>query len=478
MVGKRWHSGLAAGIMTKRATVLSTNGFGLLMFRAGIFGGVLALLAAGAAFAQPRAVRAPNIVILLADDLGYGDLGCYGHPTIRTPHLDRMAAEGIKLTQFYAAPVCTPSRVALLTGRLPIRSGLNVVLLPTSKGGIPGAEITLAEALKTCGYATMCIGKWHLGHLPQYLPRRHGFDGYFGIPYSNDMAVEKSGHPPIPLMRDETIIEQPAVQETLTLRYTREALHFIRSHGHENNQDQPFLLYLAYTFPHVPLHASKAFRGKSPRGLYGDVVEEIDWSAGQILAAIREQGLAESTLVFFTSDNGPWLIKKLEGGSAGLLREGKASTWEGGIRVPCVAWWPGTIAPGRLALDLASELDIFATCLELAGATIPDDRLIDGVSLVPLLRGTGPSPRTHVYHYLNTDLTAARRGPWKLHLKTVDPATGDSEMTAHDPPLLFNLMTDPSERTNLAKQHPDVIEQILKDISRHRRGLKPGPAQR
>ena len=224
-----------------------------------------------------------------------------------------------------------------------------------------------------------------------YLPTRHGFDHYFGIPYSNDMDVKKSGHPPIPLLRDETIIEQPARQETLTLRYTREALSFIRSH-HVAAGAQPFFLYLAYTFPHIPLHAGKAFRGKSPRGLYGDVVEEIDWSVGQILAALREQGLAESTLVVFTSDNGPWLIQQLQGGSAGLLREGKGSTWEGGMRVPCLAWWPGTIAPGRTALDLASELDLFPTCLDLAGAKIPEDRPIDGVSLAPVLARDGPKP--------------------------------------------------------------------------------------
>ncbi|MFI5454482.1 MAG: sulfatase [Isosphaerales bacterium] len=444
--------------------------------RAGIWGGALAFLMA-VAMARSGEVRAPNVVILLADDLGYGDLGCYGHPTIRTPHLDQMAAEGLKLTQYYAAPLCTPSRAALLTGRLPIRSGLNRVLFPTSTGGIPDDEITLAEALKAHGYATMCIGKWHLGHLPRYFPRRHGFDHYFGIPYSNDMDVEKSGHPPIPLMRDETIIEQPAVQQTLTLRYTREALRWIRRHGGEPGRSQPFFLYLAYTFPHVPLHAGKAFRGKSPRGPYGDVVEEIDWSVGQILAAVRDQGLAESTLVVFTSDNGPWLITASQGGSAGLLREGKGSTWEGGVRVPFLAWWPGTIAPGRVALDLVSELDLFATCLELAGAKVPDDRPIDGVSFSAVLRGTGPSPRTHLYHYLNAELTAVRRGPWKLHLKTANPAFGQDRAQARNPPLLFHLMIDPSERANVADQHPEVVEQILKDIDAHRRSLKPGHPQ-
>ena len=336
-------------------------------------------------------VRSPNFVILLADDLGYGDLGCYGHPTICTPNLDRMAVEGMKFSQYYAAHLCTPSRAALLTGRLPIRSGLNVVLYPTSTGGIPDDEITLAEALRSHDYATMCIGKWHLGHLPAYLPTRQGFDHYFGIPYSNDMNVKKSGHPPVPLMRDEAVVEQPAVQETVTLRCTREALSFIREQRGRAGA-RPFFLYLAYTFPHIPLHAGKAFRGRSPRGLYGDVVEEIDWSVGQILDTLRDEGLAESTLVVFTSDNGPWLIQQLRGGSAGLLREGKGSTWEGGMRVPCLAWWPGTIAPGRTTLGLASELDLLPTCLDLAGVKVPDDRPLDGVSLAPLLRRGRPEP--------------------------------------------------------------------------------------
>ena len=312
--------------------------------------------------------RRPYLVILFADDLGYGDLGCYGHPTIRTPNLDRMAAEGLKLTQYYAMPVCTPSRASALTGRLPIRSGLNRVLFPNSSGGISDDEITLAQALKARGYATMCIGKWHLGHLPQYLPTRHGFDHYFGIPYSNDMEVKKRKDPPLPLMRDESIVEQPAVQDTLTLRYTREALRFIHEHSAPAQEGHPFFLYVPYTFPHIPLHASKAFRGKSPAGLYGDVIEEIDWSVGQVLAAIRDQGLAESTLVVFTSDNGPWLIQKTRGGSAGLLREGKGSTWEGGVRGTLHRLVARHDRPGRVAEDLASEMDWFATGLELAGA--------------------------------------------------------------------------------------------------------------
>jgi arylsulfatase A-like enzyme len=449
-----------------------------MMTRIGVLVGVLIYPAAWASPpARPDEARAPNLVILLADDLGYGDLGCYGHPTIHTPNLDRMAAEGMKFTQYYAAPYCTPSRAALLTGRLPIRSGLNYVLFPTSDGGIPDDEVTLAEALKARGYATLCVGKWHLGHLARYLPTRHGFDHYFGIPYSNDMDLKKEKQPPIPLLRDESIIEQPAVQETLTLRYTREALRFIRGHPRGAGQEHPFFLYLPYTSAHVPLHASKAFRGKSPRGPYGDVVEEIDWSVGQVLAALRDEGLAESTLVIFTSDNGPWLIQQLHGGSAGLLREGKGSTWEGGVRVPCLAWWPGTIDPGRVIRDLATEMDLFTTCVELAGARLPDDRPIDGVSLVPVLRGTGPSPRQHVYYYLDTELMAVRRGPWKLHLQTINPAVDQRQPIAREPPLLFHLATDPSERFNLANQYPHVIEQLRKDIAAHRRDLKPGKPQ-
>jgi arylsulfatase A-like enzyme len=441
---------------------------------------ILAFLAAWAVAAvstRSAETRPPNLIILFADDLGYGDLGCYGHPTIRTPNLDRMAAEGLKLTQFYAMPVCTPSRAALLTGRLPIRSGLNRVLFPYSEGGIPDEEITLAEALKSRGYATMCVGKWHLGHLPQYLPTRHGFDHYFGVPYSNDMEVAKRKDPPLPLLRDESIIEQPAVQDTLTLRYTREALRFIDEQSAAARQGHPFFLYLPFTFPHIPLHASKSFRGKSPAGLYGDVVEEIDWSVGQILGSIRGRGLAESTLVVFTSDNGPWLIQQAHGGSAGLLREGKGSTWEGGVREPCLAWWPGTIAPGRVAMDLASEMDWFATALELAGAQPPTDRAIDGVSLVPVLRGTGPGGRDRVFYYRETELMAVRRGPWKLHVMTIDPASDQEKPVAHDPPLLFNLTVDPSERFDVAGRHPDVIRRLLDEIAAHRRDLKPGKPQ-
>jgi arylsulfatase A-like enzyme len=441
-----------------------------------VVGGIIIALAAFVP-AQADPARAPNIVILLADDLGYGDLGCYGHPTIRTPNLDRMAAEGLKFTQYYAWNYCTPSRAALLTGRLPVRSGLNRVLGPKSTGGIADQEITLAQALKKRGYVTMCIGKWHLGHHPRYLPTRHGFDHYFGIPYSNDMDRADVGEPPIPLLRDERTIEQPAVQETLTPRYTEEALKFIRDQASGARQGRPFFLYLPYTFPHVPLHASPAFRGKSPRGLFGDVVEELDGSVGRILQALRDLKLASSTLVIFTSDNGPWLVQGLNAGSAGLFHEGKGTNWEGGVRVPCLAWWPGTIAPGRVVQDLASHLDLFATCVELAGGQLPSDRPLDSHSLVPLLRGTGPGSRDEVFYYYDNQVTAVRQGPWKLHIRTIEAESGLTEFRTYAIPLLFNLATDPSERFNVAVQYPDEIDRLLKLIESHRAKATPGDPQ-
>jgi arylsulfatase A-like enzyme len=427
----------------------------------------------------------PNLVIILADDLGYGDLGTFGNPTIRTPNLDRMAAEGLKLTQFYvAAEVCTPSRAALLTGRLPIRTGMTSdhrrVLYPESSRGLAPDEITIAEALKTRGYATMAIGKWHLGHLPQFLPTSQGFDHYFGLPYSNDMdrtkdapadasrvADPKVAYFNVPLMRDQAIIERPAEQTTLTKRYTEEAIDFI-----EANRTRPFFLYFAHTMPHVPLFASEAFRGKSRRGIYGDVVEELDWSVGRVLTRLRELGLAEHTLVFFTSDNGPWLLMKEQGGSAGPLREGKGSTWEGGMHEPAIAWWPGRIAPGGVSQELASTMDLFVTGLTLGGAAIPTDRIIDGVDMAPILFDGGRSRRETIFYYRGEQLYAVRKGWWKANLKT-KTGYGDDPVETHDPPALYDLGRDPGEQFDVAAQHPDVIADLLSEIARHRATVQP-----
>lgn len=434
--------------------------------------------------------RPPNFIILFADDLGYGDLACYGHPSIRTPHLDGMAAEGMRFTDFYvAANVCTPSRAALLTGRLPIRSGMaglmtHRVLYANSTGGLPQEEITIAEALKEEGYATALIGKWHLGTPLEHSPARHGFDYYFGLPYSNDMERTADAPPraafhmnaesewwDVPLMRNKEIIERPAQQQTLTKRYTEESIAFI-----EENREKPFLLYLAHTFPHVPLLASEAFHDQSPRGRYGDTVEEIDWSTGQILEALRRENLAENTLVVFTSDNGPWLVRDLAGGSAGLLRDGKGSTYEGGVRVPAIAWWPGRIEAGAVSRALVNAMDLYPTFLQLAGVEIPADRVIDGVDLSPVLFENGASLRDVEFYYRSDELYAIRKGPFKAHYSTW---TGYSREPAehHNPPLLFHLGHDPSERFNVADHHPEVIEEIDAVREAHLKGVVPGEPQ-
>ncbi|MBN2476250.1 MAG: sulfatase [Pirellulales bacterium] len=439
---------------------------------------------AGPAVAAPK----PNFVVIFADDLGYGDLGCYGHPTIATPHLDRMAAEGQRWTSFYsAAPVCTPSRAALLTGRLPIRSGMcddrRRVLFPDSAGGLPQREITMAEALKQVGYATACIGKWHLGHLPQYLPTSQGFDSYFGIPYSNDMDrvadspggreafwKPKTEYWNVPLMRNQEIVERPADQTTITRRYTDEAIAFIQA-----SRDGPFYCYLAHNLPHVPLFASTEFLGASARGLYGDVVQEIDAGVGRILQTLRDLKLDRRTLVVFTSDNGPWLVFNQHGGSAGLLRDGKGSTWEGGMREPALFWWPGIVKPG-VVREMGSTMDVFATCIALAGAKLPDDRVIDGLDVSPVLLGTGKSPRQTMFFYRGTRLYAVRHGQYKAHFITRS-AYGSDKAQEHDPPLLFHLGHDPSERFNVASEHPQVVAEIRTIAGDHQKAMVPGEPQ-
>ncbi|MCF7708453.1 MAG: sulfatase [Verrucomicrobia bacterium] len=431
----------------------------------------------------------PNFVLIFADDLGYGDLGCYGHPSIKTPSLDRMAEQGVRFTSFYAAAsVCTPSRAALMTGRLPVRSGMcsdrRRVLFPDSANGIPESEITIAEALKANGYTSACIGKWHLGHLKQYLPTQNGFDYYFGIPYSNDMdhVPGKPGgknalrNPKIeywnvPLVRNNEIIERPANQHTLTKRYTAEAVKFIK-----NNNDKPFFLYMAHTFPHIPLFASDKFDGKSMRGIFGDVVEEIDWSVGRILETLRNEGLGENTLVIFTSDNGPWLTQDEFGGSAGLLRGGKGSTWEGGMREPAIAWWPGKIPPNSVIRKMASTLDVFPTILSLAEVSPPNDRIIDGTDISSMLFNPGSEPkRDLMFFYRGERVFAVRKGAYKAHFITQKGYGAGPQK--HDPPLLFNLEVDPSEQYNIAEKNPGVIDDIVEELAKHKNALKPGKTQ-
>lgn len=428
-----------------------------------------------------------NVIVIFADDLGYGDLSCYGSPTIRTPHLDRMAAEGLRFTDFYSASeVCTPSRAALLTGRYPIRSGMcgnRRVLFPNSKGGLPPDEITIAEVLREQGYATAHIGKWHLGIHEGSRPLEQGFQHSFGLPYSNDMDVRPdlprgatgSPTPPedgwnVPLIRDGKIIEQPAVQTTLTKRYTEEAVKFIRE-----QKEGSFFLYFAHTFPHVPMFASPAFKGKSRAGIYGDAVEELDWSVGQVLDALRTEGIAEKTLVVFTSDNGPWLIMGDQGGSAGPLRDGKGSTWEGGMRVPGIAWMPGKIKPGMTS-QLAGTIDLLPTALALSGAKLADKVVIDGVDLAPLLFETQPLPERPYFYYRGDQLFACRLGEWKAHFKT-QTGYGGAKAEEHDPPQLFHLGRDPSEKRNVAAAHTEVIARIQQAVKQHQSSVVPGKPQ-
>ncbi len=434
-----------------------------------------------------------NFIIIFADDLGYGDLGVYGHPTIKTPNLDRMANEGQKWTNFYAgASVCTPSRAALLTGRLPVRSGMasgkHRVLFPDSKNGLPAREITLAEQLKKVGYRTAAIGKWHLGHKEQYLPTNHGFDYYFGIPYSNDMDMVsglipywdywqqpndsiKTEHFNVPLFRNTKIIERPANQNTITTRYSDEAVSYIKQ-----NKDKPFFVYLAHNLPHIPLFVSDEFKGTSERGLYGDVLEEIDNGVGKILKTLEDEGLAENTIVVFTSDNGPWLPFKLNGGSAGLLRAGKGSTWEGGMREPGIFWSPGQIKPGVVS-DLGSTMDLFATFSKIAGISLPEDRILDSHDLSPTLFDKAANTRKSILYYRGTEIYAARVGDFKAHYITQGVYGQFGEKIEHETPILYNLNQDPSEQFDIAEEHPEILQQIQDAVAKHNSKLVRGEDQ-
>jgi len=425
----------------------------------------------------------PNFIIIFADDMGYGDIGVFGNPTIKTPNLDRMAYQGQKWTNFYvAAPVSTPSRAALLTGRLPVRTGMSSekrrVLFPDSNGGLPPSEITLARLLKDHGYRTAAVGKWHLGHKSPFLPTDHGFESYFGIPYSNDMDkiettnyftladLERYQAYNVPLMRDDRIVERPADQRTITRRYTEEIINKIRSYKKE-----PFFLYLAHSFPHIPLFRSDEFKDRSAAGIYGDVIEEIDWSVGQILETLKEERIAEKTFVIFTSDNGPWLTYKTHGGSAGLLRGGKGGTFEGGMREPTIFWWPGKIKPG-VVMEIGTTMDLLPTFCSLANVRIPNDRIYDGYDISPVIFGTGSNPRDVVYYYRDTEVFAIRKGAYKAHFIS-QPEYGSITKTVHDPPLLYNLNVDPSEKHDIAAEHPEIIIEIKKILEKHLSTLEP-----
>ncbi len=409
--------------------------------------------------ALPKNQKKPNIVFIMCDDLGYGDLGCYGS-SIRTPNLDQLAAEGLRCTNFDSAdPVCSPSRAALLTGRYPTRVGVPRVFFPQDKEGLNLDEVTLANVAKAQGYKTACFGKWHLGRPDAYLPTSRGFDQYFGIPYSNDMN-------PRPLLEGTKVVEEIATLETITQRYTEHAVNFIRE-----SAGSPFFLYLPHTFPHIPLAASERFRGKSAEGLYGDVVEELDWSVGEVLKELKRSGLERDTLVFFTSDNGPWYQ-----GSPGKLRGRKTTTYEGGVREPFIARWPGKIPAGRTSDAVLSMLDIFPTVTKLIGGELPAKPL-DGIDIWPILSGEKKSiDRDLLLYFDNWDLQCARWNNWKLHVArhnsstySAAPAGGRHNFVLPNPEL-YNLAADPQESYDVAPSHPDIVAQIQQRIDK----LLPG----
>jgi arylsulfatase A len=412
-----------------------------------------ALAATGTGRAAPANAQPPNIVIVFCDDLGYGDAGCYGS-RIRTPNINRMARDGALFRQFCAAsPVCSPSRAALLTGRYGVRTGVPTVLTPEDPYGLADSEVTIAQMLKPAGYKTKCIGKWHLGSAPPYLPTNRGFDEYFGIPYSNDQS-------PSILMENTAIIETPVNLATLTQRYTEQAVDSIR-----RSKEAPFFLYLPHTFPHIPLAASSTFRGKSAMGLYGDVIEELDWSVGQILQEIASNGLDANTLVMFSSDNGPWFQ-----GSPGRLRGRKGDTFEGGLRVPFIARYPGRIPPGQVLRSFASGLDILPTVARLTSVPLPRNPL-DGVDIWPVLSGETDSVNRPPFLYLdNWNLQCARQGRWKLHFArynspafTPEPKGGRFNFRLLNPEL-YDLDRDSEESADVSADHPAIVTTMLESV--------------
>jgi arylsulfatase A-like enzyme len=445
----------------------------------------LGLIAPGHAALGPAAP--PNVVLIFCDDLGYADLGCYGAKGYRTPNLDRLARQGVRFTDFYVAQaVCSASRAALLTGCYPNRVGILGALGPYSKVGIHSNEVTIAELLKGRGYATAIYGKWHLGAQPQFLPPRHGFDDYFGLPYSNDMwplhPTAPTNYPPLPLLEGEQVVGVMPDQTQLTTRYTERAVQFIQAH-----RAAPFFLYVPHNMPHVPLFVSDKFKGKTRRGLFGDVLEEIDWSVGQILSALKQNGLEERTLVLFSSDNGPWLSYGDHAGSTGRLREGKATTFEGGMRVPFIARWPGKIPAATVCREPAMTIDLLPTLARLATAPLPD-HAIDGLDIWPLLRGQhgAKSPHEAFYFYWDNELQAVRSGPWKLHVaheyhKPEPRGNGGQPGRMIKPrtsAALYNLQTDVEETRDVSSQHPEVVRRLEALLEKARKELGDSLGQR
>lgn len=420
----------------------------------------------------------PNVILIVADDLGYGDLGAYGATDLATPNIDRLAQEGLRFTDFYAvANTCSPSRAALMTGRHPPRSGVNAVLFHDTPEGLPHHEITIAELLRDAGYRTGMIGKWHLGATEEFMPPRHGFDEFFGVPHSND---EKNFF----VYDGARRLPEAVDQSQLIRRYSDRALAFLEGAAHD---ERPFFLYIAHNAPHVPLYPSAAFAGRSRRGTFGDVVEELDASVGEVTARVRELGIERETLVIFTSDNGPWLAMRDWGGSAGGLRGGKTSTFEGGHRVPALARWPGRIPGGTEARDVANMMDWLPTIAELAGVDLPSDRPIDGRSLAPVLERSGARETTPFFYFRlrlpigdqHAQVGAVRDGRWKLKL----PQRGYPELFeplaltqlfAHDR-LLFDLEADPGETHDVSADHPDVVARLSKEIESFEASLDAPP---
>jgi arylsulfatase A-like enzyme len=423
-----------------------------------------------AAEAPSRPPARPNVVLIFCDDMGYADVGCYGAKNIETPNLDHLAREGVRFTDFCVAQaVCSASRAALMTGCYPNRVGIFGALGPRVQLGLRTNEITIAEVLKSRGFATAIYGKWHLGRPVEFLPKRQGFDDYFGLPYSNDMwphhPTGGTNYPPLPLIAGDEVAQLMPDQTQLTTWYTERAVNFIEQH-----KAQPFFLYVAHSMPHVPLFVSDKFKGKSPRGLYGDVIMEIDWSVGEVLKALRAHQLEEKTLVIFTSDNGPWLLYGNHAGSAGPLREGKGTSFDGGVRVPCMMRWPGQIPAGLVCRELATTMDLLPTLARLAGAELPKDRILDGKDIWPLISGQpgAKSPHEAFFYYWARHLQAVRSGPWKLHFPhsypQPNPPGADGKpgkmATQKIELALYDLEEDIGETNNVAVQHPEVVQRL------------------